>query len=157
MLMESRKVVPSFRTIKDFQWDVLPLPVLQEPATVLHSDGYCMLASSEVKDAAWDFTEFAMGPEGQRITAGTGRTVPSLKSIAESSVFLNPGAEPAHSQVFLDSIPYIQRVPNISTWTEIEDTANALIEEGMYEGDPAEEIAKQIDRQTSPMFARGEG
>ncbi len=112
MMMESRKVVPSFRTITDFEWDVAQLPVHRRPATILHSDAYCMTASSERKDQAWAFLEFALGPEGQQIAAATGRTVPSLRSVAESDAFLDPSAAPASSQVFLDNIPHIRAVPH---------------------------------------------
>ena len=64
MMMESRKVVPSFRTITDFEWDVAQLPVHKQPATVLHSDAYCMTAAGEHKDQAWEFLEFALGHAG---------------------------------------------------------------------------------------------
>ena len=64
MMMESRKVVPSFRTITDFEWDVAQLPVHKQPATILHSDAYCMTAAGEHKDQAWEFLEFALGTAG---------------------------------------------------------------------------------------------
>jgi multiple sugar transport system substrate-binding protein len=154
MLLESRKVVPSLRTITAFDWDVVSLPVLREPATILHSDGYCMMEASTEKDAAWDYLEFAVGPAGQRITATTGRTVPSMRDVAESPAFLTPGAKPEHSSVFLESIPVIRRVPNIATWPEIEDLVNPLLEEGMFEGESAREIAGAIVARTGPVFAR---
>ena len=75
--------------------------------------------------------EFALGPEGQRITAQSGRTVPSLKEVAESDAFLDPAAKPANSRVFLDTIDVIRRVPNVSTWPEIEDAAEPIIEQGL--------------------------
>ena len=80
-------------------------PADGRPRSVLHSDAYCITAGSDAKDAAWRFLEFALGPEGQRIAAGSGRTVPSLRSVAESDAFLDPEADPAHSQVFLEQIP----------------------------------------------------
>jgi multiple sugar transport system substrate-binding protein len=97
MLMESRRVVPTFRTIDAFAWDVAGLPSLGSPASVLHSDAYCMTAGSDHKDAAWSFMEFALGPEGQRIASEAGRTVPSLRSVANSEAFLDPDALPAHA------------------------------------------------------------
>ncbi|MGZ5128582.1 MAG: ABC transporter substrate-binding protein [Actinomycetota bacterium] len=154
MLMESRKVVPTFRTITDFGWDIAPLPQWVEPASILHSDAYCMTAASEHKDAAWDFLEFALGDEGQTIAAKTGRTVPSLIGVANSEAFLDPSAAPAHSQVFLDNIPLLQAVPHISTWPEIEDAANGLFEEGYYTGAEAAEVANEIIRATQPLFDR---
>lgn len=157
MLMESRRVVPTLRTITDFEWDVAGLPPMDVPVSVLHSDAYCITAGSDAKDAAWRFLEFALGPEGQAIAAGSGRTVPSLRSVAESDAFLDPAADPAHSEVFLEQIPTLRAVPVISTWPEIEDTANALLEEGYYGGGRALEVTLEITAATSDAFARAEG
>jgi multiple sugar transport system substrate-binding protein len=157
MMMESRKVVPSFRTITDFGWDVAQLPVHKQPATVLHSDAYCMTAGGTHKDQAWEYLEYALGPEGQTIATETGRTVPSLISVAESDAFLDPNVPPANSQVFLDNIPYIQAVPHIDTWPEIEDVVNALLEEAYYEpsgrGEAGELVVAVLD-QTEALFER---
>ncbi len=154
MLLASRRETPSLRTITDFEWDVAPLPVFQEPVGVLHSDAYCMTRQSAHKEAAWRFMEFALGPEGQRITAEAGRTVPSLIEVANSEAFLDPDQPPASSQVFLDTIPHIRRLPTISTWPEIEDRTDELLEIGMYHRVPALDIAQRIIRETSEMFAR---
>lgn len=78
MLMESRRETPSFRTIKTFDWDIAALPRHKQPAGILHSDAYCMTKRFNNKHATWRFLEFALGPEGQQITARLGRTVPSL-------------------------------------------------------------------------------
>lgn len=154
MVLASRRETPSFRTITDFEWDVAPLPLFQEPAGILHSDAYCMARGSAHKEAAWKFMEFALGPEGQRITAEAGRTVPSLIEVANSDVFLEPGRPPENSQVFLDTIPHIRRVPTISTWPEIEDRTDEILEIGMYHRVPALDIAQRIIRETTEMFAR---
>jgi multiple sugar transport system substrate-binding protein len=156
MLLESRRVTPTFRTIKAFEWDVAPLPVHREPAGILHSDAYCMTKASERKDATWRFIEFANGPEGQRIIARTGRTVPSLISVSRSPDFLEPGSRPKSSRVFLDAIPHIRIVPPLSTWPEIEDTAEGILENGLYQGRPADQVAREVDRATRPLFARAQ-
>jgi multiple sugar transport system substrate-binding protein len=156
MLMESRRVVPTLRTIDDFGWDVAALPSLVEPVSVLHSDAYCMTAGSDAKDAAWRFMEFALGPEGQRITALAGRTVPSLRSVAASDAFLDPDADPARAEVFLEQIPRLRAVPVISTWPEIEDTVNGLLEEAYYGGGRAVEVAVELTVQTRAQFGRAE-
>jgi multiple sugar transport system substrate-binding protein len=154
MLMESRRVTPTFRTITEFEWDVAPLPVLLEPAGILHSDAYCMAAASGDHDVAWRFLEFALGPNGQRIAAETGRTVPSLVGVANSSAFLDPAEPPASSHVFLDAIPTLRAVPIISTWPEIEDVVNGLLEEAFYEGGEVGELVEEIVLTTEPLFAR---
>lgn len=157
MYLDSRKVVPTFRTISDFGWDVAPLPVLKDPVSILHADAYCMTAASDNKDAAWTFMEFALGPEGQEIAVATGRTVPSLRSVAESDAFLDAEAGPSRSQVYLDQIPLLRAVPGTGPWAEIEAIANGLIEEGYYTGAEAAELAREVVTQTQPLFARAEG
>jgi multiple sugar transport system substrate-binding protein len=155
MVLSSRRSTPTFRTITDFDWDVAPLPTLGEPAGILHSDAYCMARVSPRKDAAWRFVEFALGAEGQRIVAETGRTVPSLKAVANSPAFLDPSAKPAGSRVFLDAIPTIRRVPSVSTWPEIEDATAGILETAMYDDLPPTTIAREVDRATRELFARG--
>lgn len=154
MLLQSRRVVPSFRTISAFDWDVAPLPQLEQPAGILHSDAYCLTKASQNKEAAWRFVEFALGPQGAPVVAGTGRTVPSLISVAESDAFLDPAQKPANSQVFLDTIDVIRRVPNISTWPEIEDAVEGPLENGLYLGDTAEDVAQQMSDATTDIFGR---
>jgi multiple sugar transport system substrate-binding protein len=116
MVLNSRRVVPIFRTIADFTWDVAPLPIGRTEATVLDSDAYCITAAAADKRAAWDFVQYAAGPEGQRRPAELGRIVPSLKAVAESASFLDPGRAPASSQVFLDVIPSIRPLPIVPAW-----------------------------------------
>jgi multiple sugar transport system substrate-binding protein len=154
MFMSSRRSTPTFRQITEFDWDIAALPRHDRPASVLHSDAYCMTTASGNKDAAWRFMEFALGAEGQGITAATGRTVPSLIEVSTSEAFLDPKARPANSRVFLDTIPVIQRLPNVSTWPEIEDVANTILERAFYDDQPAATTATEIVQQTQPIFAR---
>ena len=132
MYFQSRRVVPTLREIDTFQWDAAPLPQGDEPAGILHSDALCMNVNAEDKDAAWAFIEYALGPEGQTELAKTGRTVPSLTAIAESAVFIDPNASPKHSQVFLDAIPTLRRVPSVGAWPEVEDIFDATFQEALY-------------------------
>ena len=156
MLLSSRRSTPTFRTIEDFDWDIAPLPRFRERAGILHSDAYCLTSDSKHHDAAWEFVEFALGVEGQTIVAKTGRTVPSLVEVSRSPAFLDPTQPPKRAQVFLDAIPTIRRVPTISTWPEIEDAAEGILENGLYLSQPPEEVARELERVTKPLFARGE-
>ena len=156
MLIESRKVVPALRTIDAFGWDVAPLPPIGEPANVLHSDAYCLASASDRKQAAFRFVEFALGPEGQRILAEAGRIVPVRPDVAASEAFL--GGEPASSEVFLDQLAWTRPLPRVAAWPEIEDAANALIEEAFYDptgGSEAAELVLALMSQTQALFARG--
>ncbi len=153
MYFNSRRGVPTYRTISDFTWDVAPLPRGAQPASVLHSDGFCMAATAKNKDAAWRFIEFANSAAGQELLAATGRTVPSLRAVAESPAFLEPGAAPARSQVFLDAMDVIRAVPVMANWPAIEDTASQDIEQAFYGRVSVAEAAAAAIERTRQYFA----
>jgi multiple sugar transport system substrate-binding protein len=154
MYLSSRRSTPTFRTIEAFDWDVAPLPFHKQPASVLHADGYCLTSASSSKDPAWQFVEFALGEEGQRITASSGRTVPSLRGVAESEAFLDPGARPARSRVFIDGIETLRSFPRVSTWPEIEDEADVILEQGMYAGLPVDDVIALLEARSRQAFER---
>lgn len=152
MYFNSRRGVPTYRAIATFRWDVAPLPRGQEEASILHSDGFCMAAAAKDKEAAWALIEFANSVDGQKILAETGRTVPSLRQVAESSVFLEPGRPPASSRVFLDVVPTLRFLPILARWGTIEETADREIEAAFYGRIPVEEAAARAISLTQPYF-----
>ncbi len=166
MFLQSRRPVPTLREIEGFTWDVAPLPTIGEAATVLHSDAFCMASAAEDKDAVWAFVEYAAGEPGQLILAETGRIVPVLNSVAETDVFLDgvpvevDGAAgtaaqpPASSQVFIDNIPVINRLPSISTWTEVEDAFNAEFDQAFYEPIDIPAAVERATANAQPAFDR---
>ena len=69
---------------------------------------------------------------------------------------LDPEAKPRNSRVFLDGIANIQRVPSISTWPEIEDASEGILENGMYLGQDPRTVAAELEDATTPIFARAD-
>lgn len=152
MWLLSRRVVPALRTSTGFTWDVAPLPQKKVQTSIMHSDGYCISKASKNKALAWKFVEYANGPVGQVIAANTGRTVPSLKSVALSPAYLSPGKPPASNQVFLDIGPYLRTTPQIASWPDIELRANAIIEQAFYGHMTVDEAVKEMEVQTAEDF-----
>ena len=166
MLLQSRRVVPTLRQIQSFTWDVAPLPQHEQAAGILHSDAYCLSSTTENVEAAWKFIEFANGLEGQPIAARVGRTVPSLKAVAESPIFLGPRggvatgtdldrfAPPASARVYLDSIPEIRRVPSISTWPEVEEAFQNTLGRAFYGEVPVDDAIAIAIARSEQAFQR---
>ena len=152
LYFNSRRGVPTYRTTAPFDWDVLPLPAGGIPSGILHSDGYCMAARTANKAAAWTFIEFANSVQGQEIVAASGRTVPSLTAVANSSIFLDPAQPPANSRVYVDTVPQLGHVPIIKTWAIIEETTSNEIENAFYGRISVEEAARKAIEQTTPYF-----
>jgi multiple sugar transport system substrate-binding protein len=152
MLMESRRASPEFRAIQAFDWDVAALPVGKERASILHSDAYCISAASKHKDAAWAFIEFANTDQGQSILAQTGRTVPSLRALAQSPVFIDPNARPANSQVFLEAIPSIRHLPLMTTWNDIEGVVDHELRSAYFGLITLDEAIETANRRSAEFF-----
>lgn len=159
MYLNSRVAVPTLRTIDSFEWDVAPLPVAPGgvPASILHSDAYCMSAGKPDHRSAWRFIEFAMGRSGQEILAASGRTVPSRLDVAKSDAFLTPSRPPRSSQVFLDAEPYLRATPRTATWSRVEGEANKLLEEVFYGRVDRERGLRELEATVKPLFAGGGG
>ncbi|MFO7682719.1 MAG: sugar ABC transporter substrate-binding protein [Chloroflexota bacterium] len=155
MYFNSRRGVPTYRTITNFTWDVAPLPRGSQQAGILHSDGYCMAATSKQKEAAWRFIEFANSMAGQELIARTGRTVPSLRAVAESPAFLEPSKSPSRSRVFLDTIDTVRAVPVTANWPIIEDTASQDIEQAFLGQVSVAEAAETAVQRTMQYFDSG--
>jgi multiple sugar transport system substrate-binding protein len=154
MWLLSRRVVPALRTSSGFTWDVAPLPIgkIGKPVSILHTDAYCMSKDSPNHDLAWKFIEYANSVPGEIIASKTGRTVPSLVSVANSPAYLDPSKMPANSQVFLDMGPFLRNTSQIGTWPDIELRANNAIEQAFYGNISVEEAIKEIDDGTAADF-----
>ncbi len=152
MFLNSRRGTPTYRTVEGLDWDVAPLPQGVQAAGMLHSDAYCLATKAQDKDSAWALIEFANSAAGQKLMAGTGRTVPSLRQVAESPAFLDPQQRPASSRVFLDTIPLLRRVPLLPKWPTIEETASREIERAFYGQASVEEAVAAAISLTSGYF-----
>ncbi len=159
MYLNSRVAVPTLRTIKGFEWDAAPLPVAPggAPASILHSDAYCMSAGRPDHTDAWRFIEFAMGVAGQEILAESGRTVPSRLDVANSPAFLAGNQPPRSANIFLDAEPYLRTTPRTANWSRVERETDKLLEEVFYGRVPREEGLRQLEDQIRPLFALGVG
>jgi len=152
MFLNSRRGVPTYRTITSFDWDVAPMPRRRQRAGILHADAYCMPKATKNKPAAWAFIEFANSPDGQRSIATSGRTVPSLRALAESPAFLDPGARPRNSRAFTGEIPFIRAVPVTEGWVDVEDLAGEELARAYYGRAGVDEVIATATRRAAPFF-----
>ena len=64
--------------------------------------------------------------------AASGRSVPSLKAVAESPVFLESDEPPANSKVFVDALSQMHQLPVTPNWSEVEGMTDDMLEELYY-------------------------
>ena len=154
MLVDSRRAVPAFRKADGLDFDVVPLPKDRTAATLLASDAYCVSKASKNAALARAFAQYAVGPDGGKVLAESGRTVPSLKSVAESDAYLAPGKKPASSKVWLDVVPTARRLPNVANWNEAESTASDLLEQYFAGKASLDATVRKIEEESRRLLAQ---
>ena len=111
--------VPGYAEV-EFQWDVAPMPAGPAgQATSVNSAGFVVAKASKNPDASWKFIQFALSQTGQTRLTELGFAIPVLKSVAESSVFLQAkvGERTINQQTFLDALKYAKVKPIFKGYT----------------------------------------
>lgn len=129
MIAGYRNLVPEMREAEDLDFDVLPMPVIEDRATVGDISGLCISADSEVTGDAADFIAYAVSDSAMSTVATTGYIVPANTSVAASPQFLAPYDEPANADAFNSSIRYMVVPPFIDQRDELVEAVTPLLEQ----------------------------
>jgi multiple sugar transport system substrate-binding protein len=138
--------VPMFRTIKNFDWDVVMFP--KGPKGIrgfpTGGSGYAIVKSTKNKAAAWKLVTYLAGREGQQKLAQTGLAQPAMKAIAESKYFLDD-QKPKHKSIVLDGVKYVTFVPLIPQWEQINVSLIAPAFDKIWTGkEKASKVIKEL-------------
>ena len=152
MFMSSRRDVPLLRSITGFEWDVAPFPTDVEPASVLHSDGFCVAKGADT-DAAWSWIEFALGPEGQEVLAALGpQRAVAAGGGGVARLPRSPATRRRARSVFLDALEQMHRLPTTENWIELEQRADDILAELYYGRLEIDEALERLARETDGKF-----
>jgi len=128
MVAGFRNLVPQLRDAQDLRFDVLPMPTIDDRATVGDINGLCLSADSDNTGDAADFIAYAVSDAAIATVASTGYIVPANTEVASSDDFLAPQEEPEHSGIFNQSIRYMVVPPFIDERVELIDAVTPLLE-----------------------------
>ncbi len=106
-----RWMTPRYRSIKNFRWDVVPLPHQKRDVSSIATVAWTMSATTKHPKEAFELMKYLCGPEGQIKASRLGLAIPSLKSVAESDAFVD-GQDPKHTSLFLDAIAHSRLAQN---------------------------------------------
>ena len=83
-------MVPPYRQITNFKWDIVPLPKGTVNASDVAYTGWSMSSKTRHPKESYDLIRFLCGREGQVQQAQAGLAIPALQSVAHSDDFLKP-------------------------------------------------------------------
>ncbi len=157
VFFDSRRSVPAFRKAEGLTFDVVPLPrkdAATPSTTLLGSDAYCVAKASQSPTLAAELARFAVTGQGATILAESGRTVPVLKSLAESAAFLAPDKAPKSARVFVDAIATTKRLPNVAGQDEAEEAADDLLTQYFAGKAELDATVAQVEKDTAAVYAQ---
>lgn len=120
-----RSLTPQLREVPGLHFDVMPMPTLDDPATIGDITGICIARGRNATvQAAANFLVYAISDDASTQVAEAGYIVPANETVARSEAFLQPDRQPASAGVFNLSVGDM-RLPPV-----IEDAAglNAAVE-----------------------------
>ena len=98
--------IVTYRKIKDFVWDVAPMPLGPKGrSAALTTDSVSIYRGSKAPQESWGFIEVLLSPEaGKLYCEKFNGPLPAVK--AAQQYWLHPDLPPKNQQVFLDAIAY---------------------------------------------------
>lgn len=115
MIMNSSSNVGYYnQNVKDFEWDLAPIPAkinqVQEGGVVL----YVIPSKAKNPEQAWEYLNYAAGPEGGKVLAEAGLCVPVNKQAAQA--LKSPGEYPKNIKLLVEGADH-NRIVNSTTAT----------------------------------------
>jgi multiple sugar transport system substrate-binding protein len=150
-------LVPQFRNIKNFDWDVVEFPKGPKGrrAYFVSPTAYGILKTTRNPQLAYELVTFLAGRTAQSLMAKTGLTQPASKAIAGSGAFLD-GQKPRSKGFLLDAVQYgVFRPfdPNAREWMDLVSSRLDQVWEGKKTaGEVLRQVAAEINKKYYPSL-----
>lgn len=126
MLAGYRSLTPALRRESSLAFDVREMPSLGTDATLGDVTGLCLARGNEDIAAAADFLVYLLRPANIATLARVGYIVPTSLEVAQSGAFLQRIRQPAHAEVFLDSLRDIRPLPPLD-YAALDEAVGPLV------------------------------
>jgi len=141
-----------FQDIKGFKWDVAPPPHGKFRATQCDYTLFAITRNSKHPEAAWKLVKFLSGPEVQKKSSRTLDDIPVLKSVAQSTEFLDPSLPPANVKEFLNAIEYSRSVSESGLDAEMLDLITPDLDMVNIQAETPKDAGKNMTRKLNKIL-----
>ena len=151
MQITGRWQVLPYRKVKNFEWDIAPLPHGKRQATLLGSHGWGISKSCKNPDLAWEFIKFITGPAGATRVVDMGDCNPAIKSLDD--YFINGATkewpkEKNDNEIYVAELAYSYTEPLQHPWLpalQVKDAFDKQIEEYRYGGKTLDQALQDFE------------
>ena len=106
------------RDIKDFDWDIAPVPKKEKRVTEGSIICYCVPKDAKNPDAAWQLLQHMSSEDSGRIFAEQQYYIPANKTAGTKYIQAKPGEKPERVKLFVESMTQYNTLPNFTSNTE---------------------------------------
>lgn len=129
MVAGFRDLTPELREVDGLHFDVMPMPELDDDATVGDLTGVCVAEGPQDRvEQSADFLVNLLSDDAVAKLAATGSVMPIKINVSFSEAFLQPNLQPANARAFVSSVRSIRLSPLIEGWPELEAAVNPDLE-----------------------------
>ena len=153
MIAGSRDLVPQLRPTSDLDFDVMPMPVVDDPATVGDLTGICIARDTANVAESADFLVNFISTDSVSQVAAAGYLAPANTEVALSDAFLQVGRAPLHARLFNDSVRNMRIPPLISNFADLEAAVSDPLKQLMeVEVPDLDLLTEQIDQASQTVL-----
>lgn len=121
MIAGFRDLTPRLREVTGLRFDVMPMPELDDDATIGDLTGVCVAEGPQERvEQSADFLVNLLSDDAVTTMAATGSLMPTKLDVSFSDAFLQPGMQPENARAFVSSLRSIVLPPLLDGWSELE-------------------------------------
>ncbi|MBD3921062.1 ABC transporter substrate-binding protein [Paenibacillus sp. PR3] len=140
----------TYKDIKNFEWDIAPLPKNKDANTILHSSYFTIAKKSKHPQETWELIKWLSGPEIQKGVSERLGYVPTRKSVLEQKPY--DSGQPAGTAFVGDVVNYGRIGPYAPGVKQITDEFEKQLEQ-IYTGKlTAEESMKAFQTKAQSII-----
>ncbi len=121
MYLGGRWMVPKFRELITFNWDIIPFPVSERNKVYSDASGWAITKKSKNKQAAVEFINYLSSENSLKKMAETGLIIPANISAAKWTINEDKNKKPENSKIFLDMLEGTKPTPVNENYAAISD------------------------------------
>lgn len=154
MIVGDRSLTAAFRRVPGLEFGVLPMPVIDDAATVGGLTGICIAADTPDLAESADLLVDLISTESVQRVVPAGYLVPANQTVALTDDFLQPTRQPRRADVFNDSVRDLYVPPLLDDEAALEDAVEPGIELLLNVEIPdIEALTTQIDEASQAVLA----
>jgi len=128
MIVGDRSLTAAFRRVPGLEFGVMPIPTIDDPATVGRITGICIAAGTPDLAESSDLLVDVISTASVQRVVPAGYLVPANQTVALTDDFLQPTRQPLRAEVFNESVRNLYVPPLLDDEAALEDAVEPAIE-----------------------------